>query len=54
MKSNFDAEAYWRAGNCLWTFFAFPSCLADDHGLPPDEDAKRLLVELRTRGIFSP
>ena len=51
MQVTFDAEAYWRAGNCPWTFFAYPSSLADDHGLPPDEDAKRLLVELRTRGI---
>jgi hypothetical protein len=51
MQSAFDAEAYWRTRNCPWTFFAFPSRLADDHGLPPDEDAKRLLVELRTRGI---
>lgn len=51
MKTDFDAEAYWRAGHCPWTFFAFPSSLADDHGLPPEEDAKRLLVELRTRGI---
>jgi FMN phosphatase YigB (HAD superfamily) len=51
MKTNFDADAYWRAGNCPWTFFAYPTSLADDHGLPPDEDAKRLLVELRIRGI---
>jgi len=51
MEATFDAEAYWRAGHCPWTFFAYPSRLADDHGLPPDEDAKRLLVELRTRGI---
>jgi hypothetical protein len=49
--AGFDPDRYWREGNCPWTFFAFPSYLADNHGLPPDEDAKRLLIELRTRGI---
>lgn len=47
----FDADAYWRSGNCPWTFFAFPRALADDAGLPPDEDAKRLLAALQGRGI---
>ena len=47
----FDADAYWRAGNCPWTFFAFPRVLADDAGLPSDDDAKRLLAALRDRGI---
>jgi len=47
----FDADAYWRAGNCPWTFFAFPTSLADEHGLPPDVDARRLLAELQSRGI---
>ncbi|MBC7821631.1 MAG: hypothetical protein IAG10_32495 [Planctomycetaceae bacterium] len=47
----FDADAYWRAGDCPWTFFAFPTSLADEHGLPLDDDAKRLLAELQCRGI---
>jgi hypothetical protein len=47
----FDADAYWRAGNFPWTFFAFPRVFADDPGLPPDNDAKRLLVALQSRGI---
>jgi hypothetical protein len=49
--TQFDADAYWRAGNCPWTFFAFPRVLADDAGLPPDDDAKRLLAVLQCRGI---
>jgi hypothetical protein len=49
--THFDAEAYWRAGNCPWTFFAFPRLLADEAGLPPDDDAKRLLAALQGRGI---
>lgn len=47
----FDAAAYRRAGNCPWTFFAFPTSLADERGLPPDDDAKRLLAELQSRGL---
>jgi hypothetical protein len=39
------------AGNCPWTFFAYPRVLTDDAGLPPDDDAKRLLAALRDRGI---
>lgn len=49
--TQFDADAYRRAGNCPWTFFAFPRALADESGLPPDEDAKRLLAVLQGRGI---
>jgi hypothetical protein len=49
--THFDADAYWRAGNCPWTFFAFPRIFADAAGLPPDDDAKRLLAALRGRGI---
>jgi hypothetical protein len=47
----FDADAYYRAGNCPWTFFAFPRVLADDAGFPPDGDAKRLFVALQDSGI---
>ena len=47
----FDADEYWRSGQCPWTFFAYPSILAADHGLPPDTDACRLLAELQARGI---
>ena len=50
-NTHFDADAYWRAGNCPWTFFAFPRALADNDGLPPDDDAKRLLAALQRRGI---
>src|SRR5262249_7055012 len=28
---------------CPWTFFVFPRVLADAAGLPPDDDARRLL-----------
>jgi len=47
----FDADEYRRAGHCPWTFFAYPSSLGDDRGLPPDADACRLLGELQGRGI---
>ena len=49
--AHFDADAYHKAGNCPWTFFAFPRVLADDAGLPPDDDAKRLLEALQRQGI---
>lgn len=49
--SLFDADAYYTAGNCPWTFFAFPSRLADDMGIPIDDAARRLLQELLRRGI---
>ncbi len=47
----FDADAYWRAGHCPWTFFAYPTSLADEQGLPPDVDAKGLLADLQRRGL---
>src|SRR5258707_90293 len=47
----FDADAYWRGGNCLWTFFAFPRVFADEAVLPPDDNAKRLLAALQSQGI---
>lgn len=47
----FDANDYWRSGNCPWTFFAYPTSLADENGLPPDNEACRLLADLQTRGI---
>jgi hypothetical protein len=49
--AHFDADAYWKAGNCPWTFFAFPRVFADAAGLPPDDDAKRLLAPLQGHGI---
>lgn len=47
----FDADEYRQSGHCPWTFFAYPTTLADDHGLPPDEDACRFLGEVQARGI---
>ena len=47
----FDADEYHRSEHCPWTFFAYPTTLADEHGLPPDEDACRLLSEIQGRGI---
>lgn len=46
-----DANAYRQGGGFPWTFFAFPTSLADEHGLPPDEDVKQLLSELLRRRI---
>jgi hypothetical protein len=47
----FDGDAYWGAGKCPWTLFAFPRVLADNAALPPDDDAKRLLAALQGRRI---
>ena len=47
----FDAEALRHSGECPWTIFAYPTNIADSHGLPPDDDAQMLLAELQRRGI---
>ncbi len=47
----FDAEEYHRTVGCPWTFFAYPTSLADDHGLPPDREACELLARVQQRGI---
>ena len=47
----FDADEYRRSGHCPWTFFAYPTSLAVERGLPPDADACRLLGDLQTRDI---
>ncbi len=47
----FDPAAYYKAGHMPWTFFAYPRSLADKDGMPPDNDAKRLLNILRCRGL---
>jgi hypothetical protein len=49
--ADFNADAYRRAGHCPWTFFVFPRVLADAAGLPPDDDARRLLQVLQRQGI---
>ena len=50
-ESLFDADEYHRTVHCPWTFLAYPTTLAVDHGLPPDNDACRLLAEIQARGI---
>ena len=47
----FDAEKYHRTENCPWTFFAYPTSLADENGLPPDREACELLALIQQRGI---
>lgn len=47
----FDADEYYRSGRCPWTFFAYPSAIADGRGLPQDENACELLGHLQIRGI---
>ena len=47
----FDADEYRRSGNFPWTFFAYPTSLAVEKGLPPDADACRLLCDLQAREI---
>ena len=47
----FNADEYHRSGRCPWTFFAYPTTLADDRGLPPDDEVCELLTQLQRRGI---
>ena len=47
----FDADEYHQSGFCPWTFFAYPSSMADNRGLPPDNEACDLLAQLQERGI---
>jgi hypothetical protein len=47
----FDADEYCRSGRCPWTFFAYPTTLANDQGLPPDHEACELLAQLQQHGI---
>jgi len=47
----FDADEYRRSGFCPWTFFAYPTSIADEYGLPPDHDACNFLACLQERGI---
>jgi hypothetical protein len=47
LPARFDANEYYKSGNCPWTFFAFPRGLADAAGFPPDDDAKRLFLKLQ-------
>jgi hypothetical protein len=47
----FNADEYHRFERCPWTFFAYPTTLADDRGLPPDDEACELLTQLQSRGI---
>ncbi len=47
----FDADEYRRSGFVPWTFFAYPTSLAVEHGLPPDDDVCKLLAEIQRRGI---
>ena len=47
----FDADEYHQSGQCPWTFFAYPTSLADAQGLPPDKSACELLSCLEKHGI---
>lgn len=51
LESLFDAEEYRRSGNSPWTFFAYPTFLADADNLPPLADACRFLSEIQAREI---
>lgn len=47
----FDADEYHRSGFCPWTFFAYPTSMADERGLPPDVEACDFLARVQERGI---
>ena len=47
----FDAAEYYRSGICPWTFFAYPTQIAAERGLPPDTEACELISHLQKRNI---
>jgi len=47
----FDADEYHRAGFSPWTFFAYPTNLAVERGLPPDSEVCQFVAGLQERGI---
>jgi len=47
----FDADEYHQSGFCPWTFFAYPTSLAVERGLPPDTEACELLALIQNRKI---
>lgn len=47
----FDADDYYRSGMCPWTFFAYPTSLAVERWLPPDNDACELLGHVQNHEI---
>ena len=47
----FDGDEYRKSGDCPWTFFAYPTSLATEHRLPPDDEACRFLGAIQARGI---
>ncbi len=51
LKRLFDADEYWRSGSCPWTFFAYPTALAVEHGLPADVPVRRFLGDVQASGI---
>lgn len=49
--NSFDADKYFQSGHCPWTFFAYPTSLANEVGFPPDDEANQLFIELQQRGL---
>lgn len=47
----FDASEYFDSGMMPWTFLSYPTSLAVDRGLPPDQDVWELIGHLQKRGI---
>jgi hypothetical protein len=47
----FDADEYVQSGFFPWTFFAYPTSLASEQGLPPDNAACQMLAHLQDLGI---
>ena len=49
IDNRFDADEYFRSGRHPWTFFAFPTAIADELGLPPNPTARRVLALVSQR-----
>jgi hypothetical protein len=46
-----NVNDYIRLGSIPWTFFAYPTSIAVEHGLPPDVEACKLLATIQANGI---
>ncbi len=46
-----DLDSLHANGAMHWTFFAFPACTVNEHGVPPDADAQRYIAAVQSAGV---
>lgn len=47
-----DLDSLYANGACHWTFFAFPTSMVNEHGVPSDIDAQRYIAAGVPVGIW--